>query len=40
MQNNIMSRTDWYTEKIICFSVRGAKTIKLLFALDMIHQRK
>jgi len=25
MQNNNMSITDWYTEKIICFSVQRAK---------------
>lgn len=38
MQNN--SITDGYTEKIICFFVQGEKTIKLLFALDIVCQRK
>lgn len=39
-QNN--SITNWYTEKItgICFQVQGAKTIKSMFALDMVHQHK
>jgi len=36
MENNSMNITEWYTEKIICFSVQGEKNIKLLLALGMV----